>query len=138
MTQNIETARSFLDDCESGRGWQVCRAFCHDDAGFACQADALADVQTLADYTDWMAGMFGPMPDADYEVRALAEDSERKRVVAFAVFRATHTGEGGPVPATGRGVESDYVYVMDFDGERIRHLTKIWNDGYALKQIGWA
>jgi len=27
---------------------------------------------------------------------------------------------------------------MDFDGDRIRHLTKIWNDGISLKQLGWA
>ena len=30
-----------------------------------------------------------------------------------------------------------YVYVMDFDGDRIRHMTKIWNDGISLKQLGW-
>jgi hypothetical protein len=29
------------------------------------------------------------------------------------------------------------VYVMDFDGDRIRHLTKIWNDGISLVQLGW-
>jgi hypothetical protein len=29
------------------------------------------------------------------------------------------------------------VYVMQFDGERIRHMTKIWNDAFSLKQIGW-
>jgi len=27
---------------------------------------------------------------------------------------------------------------MDFDGDRIRHMTKIWNDGISLKQLGWA
>jgi hypothetical protein len=26
---------------------------------------------------------------------------------------------------------------MDFDGDRIRHLTKIWNDGISLTQLGW-
>ena len=34
-------------------------------------------------------------------------------------------------------VEADYVYVMDFDGDRIRHLMKIWNDGISLTQLGW-
>ena len=33
--------------------------------------------------------------------------------------------------------ETDYVYVMDFEDGRIRHMTKIWNDGFALKQLGW-
>jgi hypothetical protein len=34
-------------------------------------------------------------------------------------------------------VEADYVYVMDFDGDWIGHMTKIWNDGIGLKQLGW-
>ena len=59
------------------------------------------------------------------------------QVAAYGVFRGTHTGEGGPVPPTGKKVEADYVYVMDFDGDRIRHMTKIWNDGISLKQLGW-
>jgi hypothetical protein len=29
------------------------------------------------------------------------------------------------VPPTGRAVEADYVYVMEFEGDRIRHMTKI-------------
>ena len=29
------------------------------------------------------------------------------------------------------------MYVMDLDGKRIRHLTKIWNDGISLTQLGW-
>jgi predicted ester cyclase len=58
-------------------------------------------------------------------------------VSAFAVFKGTHSGEGGPVPASGKQVETDYVYVMEFDGDRIRHMTKIWNDGYAMRQLGW-
>ena len=33
---------------------------------------------------------------------------------------------------------ADYVYVMEFDGDRIRHMTKIWNDAISLKQLGWA
>jgi hypothetical protein len=30
------------------------------------------------------------------------------------------------------------VYVMDFDGDKIRHMTKIWNDGMTMRQLGWA
>jgi hypothetical protein len=29
------------------------------------------------------------------------------------------------------------VYVMDFSDGRIRHLTKIWNAGLAMKDLGW-
>jgi hypothetical protein len=27
---------------------------------------------------------------------------------------------------------------MQFQGDKIVHMTKIWNAGYALKQLGWA
>jgi len=34
-------------------------------------------------------------------------------------------------------VETDYLDVMEFDGDRIRHRTKIWNDGLAMPPVGW-
>lgn len=132
-----ETAMTFFDACDSGKGWDACKDSCHDDATFSCQADALAEINTLEAYTGWMTGMFTPIPDMKYEIKASATDEERNSVSVFAVVQGTQTGEGGPVPPTGNKVSSDYVYVMDFDGEKIRHITKIWNDVYALKQLGW-
>ena len=32
-----------------------------------------------------------------------------------------------------RQVATEYVYVMEFDGDRIRHITKIWNDKFASR-----
>lgn len=133
-----DTARAFFEACETGKGWHECRRWCRDGATFSCQADALADVVTLQGYCDWMKGMLGPLPDGRYELTAFATDPERQRVVAAAVFHGTHTGDGGPVPPTGRSAAADYVYVMDFDGDRIRHMTKIWNDTQTLRQLGWA
>ena len=137
MSQMRDTAMSFFDACETGRGWEACSAYCHGDATFSAQAGALADVDTLEAYTEWMKGLLGPVPDGNYELRSFAVDEERGNVSAFAVFRGTHTGEGGPVPPTGKSVEADYVYVMEFDGGMIRHMTKIWNDGVSLHQLGW-
>ena len=48
------------------------------------------------------------------------------------------TGPGGPVPATGKRVDADYVYVMQFKADKIGHLTKIWNSNVSLQQLGWA
>ena len=137
MASMKETARQFFDACETGQGWEACHAYCHPGATFSAQADALAGVATVEAYADWMKGLFTPVPDARYEVRSFAVDEDRKNVAAYAVFRGTHSGQGGPVPPTGRQVEADYVYVMAFDGDKIRHLTKIWNDGISLKQLGW-
>jgi hypothetical protein len=27
---------------------------------------------------------------------------------------------------------------MEFEGEKIRHMTKIWNDTQSLRALGWA
>jgi len=45
--------------------------------------------------------------------------------------------EGRRQTAVGKTVETDYLDVMEFDGDRIRHRTKIWNDGFAMRQLGW-
>jgi hypothetical protein len=49
-----------------------------------------------------------------------------------------HTGEGGPVPPTGRAFEVDLVWVMHFEGDRVRHLTMVMHDLVVDKQLGWA
>ena len=131
------TARQFFDACETGKGWQGCKEYCHPAATFSAQAGALAGINTLSGYTDWMKGLFTPVPDGVAEIRSFAVDDDRKSVVGYGVFRGTHTGDGGPVPPTGKRVEADYVYVMEFDGDKIRHMTKIWNDVESLKQLGW-
>ena len=133
-----ESARAFFEACETGKGWDVCKAWCHQDATFSCQSDALSKVKTVADYSEWMKGLLGPIPDGHYELRAFAVDEARNCVLAYAVFLGTHTGEGGPVPPTGKKVAADYVYAMQFEGGKIRHMTKIWNDGISLQQLGWA
>jgi predicted ester cyclase len=133
-----QTARAFFEACETGKGWEVCRSWCHEGATFSCQADALAETTTLAGYAEWMKGLLGPIPDGRYELSAFAMDPERGTVVAAAVFHGTQTGAGGPVPPTGKAVASDYVYVIAFDGEKISHMTKVWNDVHALRALGWA
>ena len=132
----LETATQFFDACETGKGWDGCQQYCHANAGFSAQADALAEVQTLEAYCDWMQGLFKPVPDARYELKAMSADEQRQVVTGFAVFHGTHT-EDGPVPATGKSVASDYVYAMQFEGGKISHVTKIWNDAQALRQLGW-
>jgi len=137
MSSIRDTAEQFFDACETGKGWAACQQYCHPGATFSAQAAALAGVETLEGYTEWMKGLFTPVPDGRYELRSFAVDEQRNNVAAFAIFRGTHTAEGGPVPPTGKRVEADYVYVMQFDGDRIRHMTKIWNDGVSLRQLGW-
>jgi len=67
MSRN-DTAHAFFDACETGKGWEVCQDWCHADATFSCQADALADTITLAAYSEWMKGLLTPIPDGRVEL----------------------------------------------------------------------
>ena len=132
-----QTARAFFGACETGQGWAACRACCQPGASFAAQAAPLAGLRTLRQYTEWMQGLLGFVPDGSYAVRSFAADQERTNVCAYAVFSGTHSGAGGPVPPTGQSTSSDYVYVMQFQDGKISHMTKIWNAGWARKELGW-
>jgi len=133
-----DVAERFFEACETGKGWDGCQQYCHAGATFSAQAGALSGIDTLKGYTEWMKGLLTPIPDGRYEVRSFAVDEARHNVAAYGIFRGTHTGDGGIVTPTGKRLEADYVYVMEFDGDLIRHMTKIWNDGESLKQLGWA
>ena len=137
MASITETAQAFFDACETGKGWDGCKQYCTADALFTAQAEPLADVKTLSAYCDWMKGLLVIMPDGRYEVKSFATDTARHNVAAYGVFMGTHTGEGGP-PPTGKSTSSDYVYVMQFTGDKISSMTKIWNAPHALKELGWA
>ena len=136
MATITDMARSFFDACETGQGWEACSSFCHPDAGFSAQAEPLDGVTTLQQYTDWMKGLLTALTDGRYEIKSFATDAERQSVCAYAVFTGTHLADG-PCPPTGKAASADYVYAMQFTGAKISHLTKIWNAGITLRQLGW-
>jgi hypothetical protein len=136
MSSTTEVALKFFEACEAGKGWEVCKTYCAPNASFECQAEPLAEVRTLQAYTEWMQGLMKMMPDGRYDLKSFAIDNERNNVTAYAVFMGTHTGEGGP-PPPGKSTQSDYVYNMHFDSGKSSHMAKIWNAGWALKELGW-
>lgn len=138
MSNRLESAMKFFDACETGKGWDACKTYCHSGATFSSQTSVLADIDSLEAYTEWMKGLLTPIPDGRYELKSFSEDKERNIVIAFAVFHGTQTGPGGPVDPTGNTVEADYVYAIQFEGDLIKHMTKIWNDTISLQQLGWA
>jgi len=138
MASITSVAEAFFAACETGKGWTECSAFCKPKASFRAQAEPLPDVTTLEQYTDWMKGLMTVLPDAHYEVKSFATDAARNNVAAYGVFHGTRTGGGGPVPPTGRRTSTDYVYVMEFEGDKITHMTKIWHAGLAMKELGWS
>jgi hypothetical protein len=83
-------------------------------------------------------GLLTLLPDGRAEIRSFAIDAARDKALVYAVFTGTHTGDGGPVPPTRKHAEADYVCDMDFNGDKVRRMTKIWNDTVTLQQLGWA
>lgn len=83
-----------------------------------------------------MEGLLTILPDGRYELKSFAADEEHNNVIVNAVFAGTHTGEGGPVLPTGKTGRTTF-YVMEFQGDRIRQMTKIWHSGITLRQLGW-
>lgn len=137
MDSITDTAHAFFDAVETGKGWAASSVYCTPDATFAAQAEPLADIKTLQAYAEWMRGLLVFVPDGSYEVRCFATDMERGSVCAYAVFSGTHSAEGGPCPPTGKSTRTDYVYVMEFRDGKIHHMTKIWNAGWAMRELGW-
>jgi len=137
MSENLELATQFFEACETGKGWEGCKAFCHPGATFSAQANAIADIDSLEGYTEWMKNLLIPIPNGRYELKSFSEDEARQSVTAFAVLHGTQTGLGGPGEPTGKALQADYVYALEFDGGLIKHMTKIWNDSISLEQLGW-
>ncbi len=137
MSDLKTTAMTFFKACETGKGSAACAPYMHDGAGFSAQSEPVADITDLAAYCDWMQGLLTFIEDGTYDLKSFTVDEENGQVVAYAQFKGTHTGEGGPMPATGKATVSDYVYVMEFEGGKIRHMTKIWNAPWAMKEFGW-
>ena len=138
MSAILDPAKKFFEACETGKGWDACESYCHPDASFSSQTGALSDISTLEGYCEWMKNLLTPIPDGHYELKFFGADDADKSITAVAVFHGTQTGPGGPVPPTGNKIAADYVYHMVFEGERINHMTKIWNDTISLQQLGWA
>ena len=136
----FENAKRFFAACEEPLGWQGCREFVTDGATFCAQSEPIADLGTVQEYCDWMR-VFGTVTaaGATYTLHAAAWDEATRTATFFATYHASHVGDGGPVPPTGRSTNSHYVYVLTMDdSDRVAMLTKIWNAPWAMNELGWA
>lgn len=89
MASIRDIAEKFFVACDEGKGWEVCKAYCTPDATFSVQAEPLADIHTLQQYTDWMQGLFAIIPDGRYELKALGtpERLRLRRLFGYAYGR---------------------------------------------------
>jgi len=139
-TKAFETARRFFAACEAPAGWEGCREFVAEGATFTAQCEPLTDIHTIEAYCEWMA-RFGTVtvPGATYDLHAASFDEATRTAVFYATFHARHTGEGGPVPPTGKETHTHYVYVLTLNADdRIDRMVKVWNPSWALRELGWS
>jgi len=54
MASITAIASDFFAACETGKGWEACKTFCDPNSTFAAQAEPLAGINTLAEYTVWI------------------------------------------------------------------------------------
>ncbi|NQU35943.1 MAG: hypothetical protein HQ521_22155 [Bacteroidetes bacterium] len=135
----FEKAEKFFHTCESLEGWDSCKDFVAENAEFIAQSEPLTEVTTVKGYVDWVTG-FGTVtaPGSTYELHAAGFDEANKTAIFFATYKATHKGEGGPVPPTNKTTHTHYVYAIKMnDDGKVVSMTKIWNASWALRELGW-
>ena len=84
------------------------------------------------------SGLWVTAKGATYTLHTASYDDANRCASFFATYHATHVGEGGPVPATNKSVDSHYVYVVRMsDNDKVASMTKIWNASWAMRGLGW-
>jgi len=136
----LQNATVVMEALDTGGAFDEIAHLVATDAPFMCQADALKDISTVEGYLEWTTGFAtGIAPGCSYKIHCTSCDEDTRMVSSFRTFTAKHTGEGGPVPATNKETNTDYCYIVKMDKEnKVESLTKVWNDGNALRDLGWA
>jgi hypothetical protein len=135
----FDNARKFFVACDTPAGWEGCKEYVAEGAEFSAQSEPIADIKTVQAYCDWMHG-FGTVtaPGATYDLHTSAYDEDTRTATFFATFHATHSGEGGPVPPTGKETHTHYVYFLTMnDDDKVEKMVKVWNAPWAMTELGW-
>jgi len=77
----------------------------------------------------------------DTKIVPVSRTVGHNRIVDELIHEFTHTIEmpwmlPGIAP-TGLHVRVAVVVVVEFTGDKISHMTKIWHSGLAMKELGW-
>jgi hypothetical protein len=140
MTESkaLENATIVQVAMDKATGWDSCKHVVEEEATFSAQAGGLTDFKTLKEYADWTEGFATICPNSTFDVNIKMYDEATRTAVFVCTYHATHTGEGGPVEATGKTTNSEYVYVIKMnENDKIINFQKVWNDGFALAELGW-
>lgn len=132
-------AKKVFECIDTAKAFDTISEYVAEDASFEAQSAATDGIETVKGYTEW-AVAFGneTIPGCTYDVHCCAWDDTTKTAMYHGTFHGTHTGPGGPVGPTNKTMHANYAYfaVMD-DDNKVSKMTKVWNDGHSMKQLGW-
>ena len=100
----LDVAEKFFWPCDEGKGWEVCKEYCHPNATFKTDADTLVYLDRLEDYVEWMKDAHSMFANAKFEIKSIAEDNKRGMVLLYAIIYADNILGEEPQP-----IETDYV-----------------------------
>ena len=83
---------------------------------------------------NFFSDTFNAFPDFKMEISRIAAAGD---VTVFEwIQSATHTGEIGPFPPTGKPYNIKTATILDFHGDKIQRATDYWDLASVLKQAG--
>eukprot|EP00755_Sulcionema_specki_P020342 Sspe_Gene.71655::Locus_42561_Transcript_1_1_Confidence_1.000_Length_3641::g.71655::m.71655/K15013/ACSBG; long-chain-fatty-acid--CoA ligase ACSBG len=128
-------ALRILESIELGKGWSAVKTSCRTGAVFSSESFPLASMRTVEEYAEWMATLAGKTcRDYSFTINSITASSSE--VTVTGTCSGSHTGPGGPVPATKGKMTSAYAFVLTFDQSgKLQHLHKVW-DAFAAYS-GW-
>ena len=88
-----ETAKAFFTTCETGKGWEACKGYCTSDATFSAQAEPLAEIKTLRDYTEWMKGLLATLTDGNIRLKVFCHGCGAKQCECLCGVHGNAFGE---------------------------------------------
>lgn len=132
-------AKKIMEALEYIKPWEDIADLLVEDCPHICQADMMKDITTVKQLHDWKVNFNENVaPGCKPIVHNLVWDAPKKTALKFSTYVATHTGDGGPVPATNKTTNTHYVFICEMNDEnKCICLTKVWNDDYCKKEIGW-
>ena len=71
MSNILIQAKLFFEACETGKGWDGCKAYCHPGATFTAQAGVLAETDTVEGYSEWMKNLPEPVNGNETRVNGI-------------------------------------------------------------------
>eukprot|EP00038_Savillea_parva_P025626 m.48692 g.48692 ORF g.48692 m.48692 type:complete len:173 (+) comp7022_c0_seq1:185-703(+) len=137
----MKAAMAFYDFSETGKGWDKCKDYVvNEDAPFDGQfVGSLSAIKTIKDYVGFTYGCTIAMPGCTATPWFAGFDEKNRSVNICADFKGHNTQpcEGFP-PPTGKSTVSHYSYTVWFNEDcKIIRMRKLWNDQYAMKELGW-